>query len=246
MPSQQSRARVVAVTGGGSGIGWAVAEAFALRGDRVAIGGRREERLRAAIEGSPSASQFFPHRLDVADRASVDAFFTAVEGELGEVDILVNAAGINVPNRMMADTTAEDWDQILAINASGAFYCMQRVLPSMRQRGSGLIVNISSVSGKRATPLGGVAYDASKFAMTGLGICVANEEAEHGIRVTNVYPGEVDTPILEQRPQAVDAEHRARILQPEDLAPLVLTIADLPPRAHVPEIVIKPLSQPYA
>ncbi len=242
----QEASKVVAVTGGGSGIGWAIAQAFAARGCQVAIGGRREERLRESIAASRWRDSLSAHRLDVADRGSVDQFFDSVEGRLGEVDILVNAAGINVRQRMMANTSAEDWDRIMAVNATGAFNCMMRVLPGMRRRRDGLIVNISSVSGKRATPLGGVAYNASKFAMTGLGICAANEEAAHGIRITNVYPGEVDTPILEQRPQEVDEAHRARILKPEDLAPLVVAIAELPQRAHVPEIVIKPLSQPYA
>ncbi len=238
--------RVVAITGGGSGIGWAIARRFAAVGDHVAIGGRRRERLEQAVAETAFSPPIFAHAVDVADRQSVDSFFSAIETQFGPVDILVNAAGINVPQRMMAETSVADWDRIMAVNATGAFNCMIRVLPAMRERRDGLIVNISSVSGKRATPLGGVAYNASKFAMTGLGTCVANEESENGIRVTNVYPGEVDTPILEYRPQPVDDEHRATILQPEDVAPLIVAIADLPPRAHVPEIVIKPTSQPYA
>jgi NADP-dependent 3-hydroxy acid dehydrogenase YdfG len=107
------------------------------------------------------------------------------------------------------------------------------------------MINISSVAGKRANPLGGVAYNASKFAMTALGLTVAQEEKDHGIRVTNIYPGEVDTPILEQRPQPVTAEHRARILQPEDVAAAALMVAQLPPRAHVAELTIKPTAQGY-
>jgi NADP-dependent 3-hydroxy acid dehydrogenase YdfG len=119
------------------------------------------------------------------------------------------------------------------------------VLPGMRDRRGGLIVNISSVAGKRALDIAGVAYCASKFAMTALGTAVGNEEAKHGIRVTNIYPGEVNTPLLDQRPQPVSAERRAVMLQPEDIGRVVALLATLPPHAHVPELVIKPLVQSW-
>jgi NADP-dependent 3-hydroxy acid dehydrogenase YdfG len=93
--------------------------------------------------------------------------------------------------------------------------------------------------------LGGIAYCASKFAMTALGTAVANEDAPNGVRVTNIYPGEVNTPILENRPEPVSDERKAAMLQPEDLGSLAVTIACLPPRAHVPELVIKPTLQQY-
>ena len=116
----------------------------------------------------------------------------------------------------------------------------------MRERHDGLIVNISSIAGERLSLLGGIGYTASKFAMTALGVTAAREEAENGIRVTNVYPGEVETPILDHRPVPVSAEHRARILQPEDVAAAVVMVACLPQRAHIPELIIKPTSQDYA
>jgi NADP-dependent 3-hydroxy acid dehydrogenase YdfG len=116
----------------------------------------------------------------------------------------------------------------------------------MRERRDGLIISISSIAGKRAMPLGGVAYNASKFAMGALGTTVGLEEAANGIRVTTIYPGEVDTPLLDRRPVKVSAEQKARILQPEDVAAAALMIAALPPRAHVPELIIKPATQVYA
>ena len=94
--------------------------------------------------------------------------------------------------------------------------------------------------------LGGTAYSASKFGMTALGTCAALEDGEHGVRVTNIYPGEVETPILEHRPNPVSAEHRARILQPEDVSAAVLMVACLPPRAHVSDLVVKPTTQAFA
>jgi NADP-dependent 3-hydroxy acid dehydrogenase YdfG len=145
----------------------------------------------------------------------------------------------------MSVLAPEDWDRMLAIIATGSYNCTRAVLPAMRERHDGLIINISSVAGIRAAPLGGVGYNAAKFAQTALGISVGAEVAPEGVRVTNVYPGEVDTPILEQRPQPVTDEHRARILQPEDVAAAVLMVACLPPRARVPELVITPTQQNF-
>ncbi len=237
--------QVAVVTGGGTGIGAACALALAAAGARVAVGGRRLGPLEEVAARCAGPGVIRAHTLDVARRESVEEFFAWTERELGQVDILINAAGTNVPRRSMRELAPEDWDCLLRINATGAYNCMYRVLPGMRSRGRGTIVNVSSVAGKRAGPLGGVAYNASKFAMTALGLSVAAEEAETGIRVTNIYPGEVDTPILEQRPQPVSEEHRRRILQPEDVAAAVMLAVTLPPRAHVAELVIKPTSQVY-
>jgi NADP-dependent 3-hydroxy acid dehydrogenase YdfG len=119
------------------------------------------------------------------------------------------------------------------------------VLPDMRRRRAGLIVSISSIAGKRALPLAGPAYCASKFAATALATAVGLEERANGIRITNLCPGEVDTPILEQRPVPVPAERRAQMLHPEDIAACVVAIAKLPPNVLVPEVILTPLYQEY-
>ena len=134
----------------------------------------------------------------------------------------------------------------MAINVTGAFNCLHAVLPAMRARGAGLIVNISSIAGKRAMKLGGAGYCASKFAMTALGTTVGLEERANGIRVTNIYPGEVNTPILAQRPVPVPDEKKAQMVQPDDVAAVVITLAKLPDRVLVPELVITPMYQEYA
>ena len=233
------------VTGGGTGIGLGVAIALAREGAKVAISGRRDDKLRQAAATYSGQPALLTHPCDVADMASVEKLFAWAAKELGPIDILVNSAGVNVVRRTMAELSPEDWQRMLDVNATGAFHAMQAVLPSMRKRGDGLIVNIGSIAGKRAGLLGGVGYNASKFAMTALGITASLEDGKHGIRVTTIYPGEVDTPILKNRPVPVTAEHRARILQSEDVAAAVLMVACLPPRAHVPELVIKPTSQDY-
>lgn len=233
------------ITGGGSGIGLGAAIALAGEGCRVAISGRRLDVLKTAAAAWTAQPPILFHECDVADRGSVERLFAWAAKELGTIDILVQAAGVNIKNRMMSNMSPPDWDRVVAINATGVYNCMYAVLPQMRERKDGLIVNISSISGKRAAALGGVAYNASKFAMSALGISIANEEAQNNIRVTTIYPGEVDTPILEHRPSPVSAERKAKMLLPEDVAALVVAVCQLPPRAHVPEIVIKPTVAEY-
>ena len=237
--------KIVAITGGGTGIGAGIAQGLARAGAQVIVGGRRTEPLQRLAQQVDSPQPIEAHALDVADRDSVGTFFRFVGDRFGAVDILVNSAGVNIQNRRMDAMDPEDWDRVLQINATGAYNCMHAVLPAMRARQDGLVINISSIAGKRAIALGGVVYCASKFAMTALGTAVSNEVHEEGVRITNVYPGEVNTPILDNRPTPVTQEHKDAILQPEDIASLMVTICQLPPRAHVPEIVIKPTKQEW-
>jgi NAD(P)-dependent dehydrogenase (short-subunit alcohol dehydrogenase family) len=239
------KSRTALVTGGGSGIGLGIALGLAKEGCRVAICGRSAERLARAAARFPDESTALTRTCDVSDRAQVGALFEWLLRELGALDILVLSAGINVAKRSMADLDPDDWDRILATNATGAYNCMRAALPAMRQRNSGLIINISSIAGKRALALAGPAYCASKFAATALGTAVGLEERPHGIRITNVYPGEANTPILDQRPVPVPDEKKRRMVQPEDIAACVVTLAKLPEHVIVPELVITPTYQEY-
>ena len=238
--------KTAVITGGATGIGQAIAVSLAREGCLVAIAGRREEKLREAAATWTEHPAILTHTVDVTDRESVAELIRWAEESLGRIDILVNNAGINTPRRTMADMPPETWDQVMLTNATGTYNCMHAVLPAMRQRKEGLIINMDSVSGMRASVLGGVAYCASKFAMTALATVVGLEEGKNGIRVTSICPGEVDTPLLDGRPTPVSAEHRARILMPSDIADAVLMVACLPPRAHIPELVIKPTWQDYS
>lgn len=242
----QLAGKTALITGGATGIGQAIALSFAKEGCRVAIAGRREDKLRQAAAAWTGDPPILTHPVDVADRASVGKLFAWAESTLGKIDILVCNAGMNSQKRTMADMPPETWDQVLQTNATGTYNCMHAVLPAMRARKDGLIVNIDSIAGMRASVLGGVAYSASKFAVTALTTVVALEEGKNGIRVTAICPGEVDTPLLDDRPVQLSAEHRSRILRGEDIAAAVLMVACLPPRAHVPELVIKPTWQDYA
>jgi NADP-dependent 3-hydroxy acid dehydrogenase YdfG len=241
----QLQGKTALVTGGGSGIGLAVARAFLREGARVAISGRGEPRLAQAAKTLQGGDRLLTHAADVSDPGQVVELVRRVAERFGPVEILVNNAGLNVKERTFRELTPEVWRTMLGANLDGAFYCTRAVLPAMLERKDGVIVNISSVAGKRASPLGGAAYAASKFGMSALGLCLAAEEMTSGVRVSNIYPGEVDTPILEVRPQPVTEEHRRHILQPEDVAAAVLFVATLPPHVSVPELVIKPTAQLY-
>ncbi|MCX7427400.1 MAG: SDR family oxidoreductase [Planctomycetia bacterium] len=242
---RELKGKVALVTGGGSGIGLGIAAALADEGCRVAICGRGEKKLQDAAECRPGG-KILARPCDVTDRDAVAALLAWTEERLGPLDILVNSAGINVARRSMAELDPADWDRLLAVNATGLFNVLHAALPGMRRRGGGLIVNISSVAGKRAMHLAGPGYCAAKFAATALGTAVGLEERAHGIRVTNIYPGEVDTPILANRPVPVPDERKALMVHPEDIAACVVTIARLPAHVLVPELIITPLYQEYS
>ena len=237
--------QVAAVTGAGTGIGRAVAEAFAREGAAVALLGRREEKLRDVAAQLPG-DRVLTCACDVSSRTQVSGVFERIRKRLGIVSLLVNNAGINTVVRGLADIEPSDWDHVVAVNLTGAFNCIRAVLPGMRQRGGGVVINISSIAGKRASKVAGVAYVASKHGMVGLTHSTNLEEGVHGIRSTVIIPGEVDTPILDVRPEPVPSERRERILRSEDVAACALLVAGLPPRACVPEIVVTPTIQSYA
>lgn len=233
------------ITGGGTGIGRGIALAFANEGCQVIVAGRRLEKLAdvaSAFSGEPKIQTL---QMDVADRDQANQGIAKLLDQYQHIDILVNNAGINVAKRSLREINPEEWDKLFEVNVTGAFNCIRAVMPSMQAKQDGVIINVSSVAGKRASLLGGIGYSASKFAMTALGMTAALELGAEGIRVTNIYPGEVETPILENRPAPVSQERRATMLQPEDLGAAALMVACLPPRAHVAELVIKPTVQEY-
>lgn len=237
--------KVAVITGGGSGVGKAAAALFLREGAKVVIAGRDGSKLDAVLAELKAGSNLIAVPTDVTVAEQCRALIDAATKAFGGVDILVNNAGTNLKARTIRELTPEAWDMMVRTNLDGSFYCMKAVLPQMFDRKDGVIVNVVSVAGKRANPLGGAAYVAAKFGMGGLGLVLANEEKDSGVRVSNVYPGEIDTPILVHRPTPVNEAHRAIILKPEDVAEAILFVASLPPRVSVPELVIKPTAQMY-
>jgi NADP-dependent 3-hydroxy acid dehydrogenase YdfG len=234
------KGRVAWITGGGSGIGLAGGIELARAGAHVVISGRSRETLLSSEKQIKAAGSGEAIALDVADQKEVARAAQAILKRHGRLDILVNSAGINNPKRNFRNVSVEAWDQIVAVNLSGMFYCVHAVLPAMRERKDGLIINISSWAGRYASTLTGPGYNATKHAVVALTESINMEECANGIRATSILPGEVATPILEKRPVPPAPEVRARMLQPEDLGATILYVATLPARACVNELIISP------
>lgn len=237
--------KVAWVTGGVSGIGFATAAALADAGASVIVSGHQRDALDTAARAMREAGVRCEFELvDVADPASVAAAGKAILARHGAIDILVNCAGLNVPRRFLYELDVADWRRMLDVNLSGVLYCAQAVLPAMREKGDGLIVNIASWGGKHVVRAAGAAYTAAKHAVVALTEAINVEECVNGIRACTICPAEVSTPFLDQRPIPPTAEERKSFLLPEDLGRVIRMVAELPARACVNEIVISPTRNP--
>jgi NAD(P)-dependent dehydrogenase (short-subunit alcohol dehydrogenase family) len=231
--------RTAVVTGAGSGVGRATAVALAQNGWRVGLVGRRIEALEETARAA-GAAQCLVLPCDVGDEAAVRSMAAAVFAQWGPVDALVNAAGLNTPRRALEVLSTENYRALMGANLDGAYFCTQAFLPGMRERGVGDIVNIISDAGKQASPKAGPAYVMSKFGLAGLTQSINAEERARGIRACGIFPGDIDTPILNLRPVVPDAAARAKMMQPEDIAEAVLFCLKLPRRVVVEELLLRP------
>ena len=234
------KGKVAWITGGGSGIGLAGAMELARAGAHVVISGRNAATNASALKQVQAEGSAEVVQLEVSDRKAVAQAAADILKRCGRIDILINSAGTNLAKRNWHNVEVDAWDEVVAINLSGLFYCCHAVLPAMRAQKDGLIINVSSWAGRYASTLTGPAYNATKRAVIALSESINAEECIHGIRATSVLPGEVATPILEKRPVPPAQEDRARMLQAEDLGQTILFLASLPPRACVNELIISP------
>jgi 3-oxoacyl-[acyl-carrier protein] reductase len=219
------------VTGGGNGIGAATCRAFAAQGARVAVLDRDAEAAeRIAREIGGRGGSATAYALDVADRAAFNAVATAAAEASGGIDILVNGAGTTV-RRMIPDMGTEDWDRVIAVNLTGAFNGIQAVLPHMRKRCGGAIVNVASIAGQRISFGGTANYTASKAGLLGLTRHAAYELAPDHIRVNAVCPGPTATgfggamPTEETKATRAQRIPLGRMCEPEDIADSILFLA---------------------
>jgi len=160
--------------------------------------------------------------------------------QFGTVEVLVNAAGTNAPKRALEVLSLADYHAMINANLHGAYYCAQAFLPAMRAQRSGTIINIVSDAGKQASPKAGPAYVMSKFGLAGLNQAINAEERGHGIRACAIFPGDIDTPLLDKRPSPPPADARARMMKAEDIADCALFCLQLPDRAIVEEMIVRP------
>lgn len=246
MPRDLTNA-VAWVTGAGSGIGRACAIALAEAGMRVALSGRRVERLEAvAAEIAQCGGRAHISPLDVADSVAVDASAASIRERLDPIRILVYSAGTNQRDRRWSDTSPDSWRFVTQTNLDGAFYCCRAALPQMREQHDGLIITISSWAGHHPSLLAGVAYSSTKAALNVLTETINMEEGRHNIRACAIAPAEVNTDILDRRPEPVSQAERESMLQPEDIGGIVRYLAELPPHVCVNSLIVSPTwSRPY-
>ncbi len=225
------------VTGATIGIGRAIAFALGRAGYRVGVCARTEPRVHELLEalraeGISAAGA----PCDVGDEAAVRATVSEVTAALGPVDVLVNNAGIAIL-KPFEELTSADWDATMATNLRSLFLVTREVLPAMRLRKAGSIVNIASLAGRNGF-IGGTAYTASKHAVLGFSRSLMLETRKDNIRVVALCPGSVDTPLI--RNQTMLRPDPDKILRPEDIAQTVLDVLRLPLRAMVSELDIRP------
>jgi NADP-dependent 3-hydroxy acid dehydrogenase YdfG len=230
--------RTALITGAGSGIGKATALAFAKAGINLALVGRSEAKLAAvAVAAEAVGVRVKTYAVDLAILDRVASEIATIAADWENLDILVNNAGMAYTNSI-GDTPLADWQSAIDINLTSVFQCIQGILPHMRHRQTGTIVNVSSIAAKQVFPNWGV-YSVTKFGLMALTQAVAGEERANGIRVTAICPGSVNTPIWDTDTVKADFD-RSAMLTPEMVAEGILYAVLAPAGAVVEEITIMP------
>jgi 3-oxoacyl-[acyl-carrier protein] reductase len=231
--------QVAVVTGAGRGIGAAIARKLAALGATVVLCGRTLKLLEAtAVSISANGGQAQALACDITDLGSVQALAAAVQSNFGRIDILINNAGVGSFAAPLHEMTPEAWEKILNTNLRGVFFCVRSFAPLMMKARTGHIVNISSLAGKNALP-NGAAYAASKWGLNGLSYSIAEELREHGIRVSVVCPGSVDT---ELSPHT--GKDPNKMLKPDDVAHVVAMLVTQAPQSFASEVLLRPAQKP--
>lgn len=230
--------KIAVITGGGSGIGKAIAKAFVDEGATAVLAARGVERLEAAADELGRLAHAVP--CDVVDEAQIEALFARVDKDHGPVDILVNNAGLAAPGPTH-ELDAERWGHVLAVNLTGAFLCSKHALQRMIPRKKGRILNIGSISGQKSRPHA-AAYTTSKFGLEGLTRSMALDGREHGIAVSALHPGNVDTDIWSGMREVAQAEG---LIPLEDMGRAALAIVTMDDAVNMLSTIILPVTQPY-
>lgn len=231
--------QVAIITGASRGIGHSIAQNLASLGAHVILCARHHEgldHLVAELHAAGHSAEAFP--LDLAQSTRIDSLAQYVHERHGRCDILVNNAGIGNMGAPLHQMSPEDWDRLMAVNLRGPFLMIRAFAPLMMACGAGHIINISSLAGHN--PLkNGAAYAASKWGLNGLTYSVAEELRDHGIRVSVIAPGSVNTEFGGHPPSHADAR-----IQPDDIADIVALLVQQRPQSFVSEVLIRPSRKP--
>jgi NADP-dependent 3-hydroxy acid dehydrogenase YdfG len=238
MINSSVKQRRAIITGASSGIGAATALAFAKAGIAVALVGRSPAKLEKIVLATEQEGvEAKAYILDLAEVEKVKEAMSAIAQDFQPIDILVNNAGIGYTNPL-ADTPLLDWQQVLNLNLTSVFQSTQALLPPMRARAQGIIINVASVAAHSYFPDWG-AYAVSKAGLVAFSKTLAAEEKAHGIRIMTISPGAVNTPIWDTETVQADF-NRSLMLTPEVVAQAILHAATLPPGATIDEITLMP------
>ncbi|MFP7171548.1 3-ketoacyl-ACP reductase [Terribacillus sp. 7520-G] len=227
--AQSLQGKRAIITGGGRGIGRALAEALAAEGAHIGLIGRTEEHVKAVAEGLENKVKTAYAAADVSSLDEVTAAIDKLKGELGGVDILINNAGIAKFGGFL-DLDPEEWKQIIDVNLMGVYNVTRAVLPDLIEQQSGDIINISSTAGQKGAPATS-AYSASKFGVLGLTESLAMEVRKHNIRVTALTPSTVATDLAYEN-KLTDGNPE-KVMQPEDIAEFVVAQLKLNSRTFI-------------
>nr|WP_306263938.1 SDR family NAD(P)-dependent oxidoreductase [Pararhizobium sp. IMCC3301] len=233
--------RNILIAGATSGMGRSTARAAASAGAGLVLLGRDKARLEEIEHEATErgAASVLCIQGDAADATALSKAFAGHQRELDGIDTLVNTIGVNIVKRAFVDLTSEAWASMIDTNLNAAFNLARLIVPIFRQRGGGLLINISSTAARKPDP-SGAAYQATKAGVMAMTHAIMEEEWQNNIRATVILPGMTDTPLLEKRPTPPTAEMRAKALQPEDIADACMFVMRLPERAHISEIIMQP------
>jgi 3-oxoacyl-[acyl-carrier protein] reductase len=239
MSNPELQNRTALVTGGGRGIGRAIAERLARLGATAIITGRDQNLLEQTAKAIQSAGgKCHPLACDVTDLNSVTNAARQVQREFGGLQILVNNAGIGGFSASLHELPPEQWDAILNTNLRGVYYCIRAFAPMMIAARRGDIINISSLAGKNPLPRG-AAYAASKWALNGLSYSVAEELRAYNVRVTVICPGSTNTDLSPH-----EGKNTSKMLEGKDIAHVVEMLVTQQSRSFISEVLIRPLAKP--
>tara|TARA_B100001029_G_C15045471_1_gene446777 strand:+ start:185 stop:961 length:777 start_codon:yes stop_codon:yes gene_type:complete len=238
------KGKSVILTGAGSGIGKVTAKMLGEQGANVFVVGRRENLLKESVKEIKNAGgkgAFLSADLEDGDSAA-NVAEEAIK-EFGNIQYLVNNAGHSSKVRSMRYVKKDDWQSVFNVNVEGVYRLTQAILPNMIENGGGTVVTISSMAAINPGLMGGVPYSSAKAAVAAMMTAMRQELREHGIRSCTIYPAEVDTPILDNRPLPPDAQARATMMMPEDIAETILLCMRMPHRTIVQDVIVSPTIQ---
>ena len=238
------KGKSVILTGAGSGIGRVTAKMLGELGANVFVVGRRENLLKESvkeIEAAGGKGAYLSADLEDGDSAA-NVAKEAIKA-FGNIQYLVNNAGHSSKVRSMRYVEKDDWQSVFNVNVEGVYRLTQAILPNMIENGGGTVVTISSMAAINPGLMGGVPYSSAKAAVAAMMTAMRQELREHGIRSCTIYPAEVDTPILDNRPLPPDEQARSTMMQPEHIAETILLCMRMPHRTIIQDLIVSPTIQ---